>query len=65
MKNLRSVIQEQYGVDVDAVAGSGAAGGFPATAIPLLGAKLQRGIELMFELTDFGCELGECRLGRN
>ena len=65
MKNLRSVIQEQYGVDVDAVAGSGAAGGFPATAIPLLGAKLQRGIELMFELKDFGCELGECRLGRN
>ncbi len=50
LKNLATVIQKQLGLDVMNMPGAGAAGGLGAGLHAFLGAKLCRGIDLIFEM---------------
>jgi glycerate kinase len=49
LANLASVIKTQTGIDMLARPGAGAAGGMPATIVPLLGAELVPGSTLVAE----------------
>lgn len=53
MKNYAAVILEKNGVDVDKIAGSGAAGGLGAALCVFLNASLKSGIETVLDLIDF------------
>jgi glycerate kinase len=53
MKNYASVIQKKLGIDVDKIAGSGAAGGLGAALCVFLQAELKSGIETVLDLIDF------------
>lgn len=53
MCNYRDVLLRQFGVDMDAVPGAGAAGGLGAALMVFLNGKLKSGIETVLELTDF------------
>ncbi|MBQ6445125.1 MAG: glycerate kinase, partial [Clostridia bacterium] len=53
MVNYRDVIRAQFGVDPDAIPGSGAAGGLGAALLVFLGAKLQSGITTVLDLIGF------------
>ncbi len=53
MKQYASVIREKLGIDVNQMAGSGAAGGLGAALCVFLHAKLQSGIETVLDLMDF------------
>ncbi|MGN0292538.1 MAG: glycerate kinase, partial [Lachnospiraceae bacterium] len=57
MKNYASVIREQLGVDVDAIPGSGAAGGLGAALKVFLHADMKSGIETVLDLIDFNSHL--------
>ncbi len=50
LKNLAEVIQKQMGLDVADMPGAGAAGGLGAGLNAFLGAKLRKGIDLIFDL---------------
>lgn len=53
MKQYASVIRDQFGVDVDKLAGAGAAGGLGAALCVFLKANLKSGIETVLDLIDF------------
>lgn len=53
MKNYRDVIFRQFGINMDDVPGSGAAGGLGAALMVFLGGKLKSGIETVLDLVDF------------
>jgi glycerate kinase len=50
LRRLAGVLRRDTGVDVADLAGGGAAGGTPATALALLGARLVPGVELVLRL---------------
>ena len=70
LRHLAQTIERCLGVDVSCLPGAGAAGGFGAGCVALLGGKLQSGIETVLDTVDFdgrirGCDLvitGEGRL---
>lgn len=53
MLNLSNLFMKIYGVDLNKLTGSGAAGGLGGGCSVLLSSKLQRGIDLIFSLYDF------------
>ena len=53
MVNYRDVIRAQFGIDPDAIPGSGSAGGLGAALLVFLGAKLQSGITTVLDLIGF------------
>lgn len=53
MVNLNNLFIKMYGIDLNKLPGSGAAGGLGGGCSVLLNSKLQRGIELIFSLNDF------------
>lgn len=53
MKNYARVIRKKFGVNVDEIAGAGAAGGLGAALCVFLGATLKSGIETVLDLIDF------------
>jgi glycerate kinase len=57
LRNLADVIQKQMGLEVADMPGAGAAGGLGAGLSAFLGAKLCRGIELIFELVGLNDKL--------
>lgn len=57
LANLAAVIRKEMGIDVEQVAGAGAAGGLGAGVIAFLGGKLRPGIELVLDLLDFDSRL--------
>ncbi len=62
MKNYRNVIRAQCGIDVDAIPGSGAAGGLGAALLVFLNAELKSGIETVLDLIDFDKRLEDVSL---
>jgi glycerate kinase len=57
LRNLADVIREQMGLDVAALPGAGAAGGLGAGLHAFLGAKLRKGIDVIFELVGLADKL--------
>lgn len=53
LRHFAHVVRRDVGVDVLSVAGAGAAGGFGAGALALLGGKLQRGFDTVLSVTEF------------
>lgn len=53
MVNYANVIQDQLGMDVDKIAGAGAAGGLGSALCVFLKANLKSGIETVLDLIDF------------
>lgn len=53
MINYRDIIKKEYGLDLDEIEGSGAAGGLGAALLVFLKAELQSGIEAILEITHF------------
>ena len=53
MCNYRDVIKAQFGVDPDAVPGTGAAGGLGAALMVFLGGEMRSGIETVLDLINF------------
>lgn len=53
MKNYAGVLLEKFGMDVDQIAGSGAAGGLGAALCVFLHANMKSGIETVLDLIDF------------
>ncbi len=53
MRNYAAVIQAKLGMDVDQIAGAGAAGGLGAALCVFLHAELKSGIETVLDLIDF------------
>lgn len=53
MVNLSTVIKRQFGIDLDTIEGSGAAGGLGGAFIAFCRGKLKSGIKSVLELTDF------------
>ena len=49
LENFKRVIENQYGIDVDAISGAGAAGGVPAAFRAILNADVQPGFKLVAE----------------
>ena len=57
MENLNNFFKKDFGIDANKIEGSGAAGGLGAGCTVFLDSKLLRGIDLIFELTNFEKEL--------
>lgn len=57
MKNYRDVLRNEFGVNVDDVPGSGAAGGLGAALTVFLNCELKSGIETVLDLTGFDLKL--------
>ena len=53
MKHYASVLLDKFGVNVDQIAGSGAAGGLGAALCVFLNATMKSGIETVLDLIDF------------
>ena len=53
LRHMAEIVKRDLNVDVLTLPGGGAAGGFGAGAVALLGARLQMGIETVLDLTDF------------
>lgn len=53
LRHFAHVVRRHVGLDVLSVAGGGAAGGFGAGALALLGAELRRGFDTVLSLTEF------------
>ncbi|MBX2946730.1 MAG: glycerate kinase [Cyclobacteriaceae bacterium] len=53
LRQIAVFFNEQFGIDVQAIPGAGAGGGFAGGAYALFGAELKRGIDVVFELTSF------------
>ena len=53
MCNYRDILKAQFGVDMDTVAGAGAAGGLGAALMVFLGGTLKSGIETVLDLVGF------------
>ena len=57
MQNYRDVLRSQFGVDMDTISGSGAAGGLGAALMVFLNGKLKSGIETVLDLVAFDKKL--------
>ena len=57
MQNYRDVLRSQFGIDMDAVSGAGAAGGLGAALMVFLNGKLKSGIETVLDLVEFDKKL--------
>lgn len=57
MQNYRDVLRSQFGIDMDAVSGAGAAGGLGAALMLFLNGKLKSGIETVLDLVEFDKKL--------
>jgi len=57
LRHFGDVIRSQYGLDVSAMPGAGAAGGMGAGCVALLGAELRRGIDAVLDVTGFDRQL--------
>lgn len=57
MQNYRDVIRRQFRINMDEVAGAGAAGGLGAALMVFLDGKLKSGIETVLDLVDFDRKL--------
>ena len=57
MQNYRDVLRSQFGIDMDTISGSGAAGGLGAALMVFLNGKLKSGIETVLDLVDFDKKL--------
>ncbi len=57
MENYRDVLKRKCRLDVDALPGSGAAGGLGAALVAFLRAELKSGIETVLDLIDFDARL--------
>lgn len=53
MQNYRKILKQQFGVDMDTVAGAGAAGGLGAALMVFLDGSLKSGIETVLDLVGF------------
>jgi glycerate 2-kinase len=53
MESYRMIIKQQLGLDMNEIAGSGAAGGLGAALIAFFGASLRPGIETILDIIDF------------
>lgn len=62
MKNYAAVILDKLGMDVDQIAGAGAAGGLGAALCVFLHAELKSGIETVLDLIDFNTLLEDTDL---
>ena len=62
MKNYAMVIQKKFGINVDSIAGAGAAGGLGAALCVFLNAEMKSGIETVLNLIDFDGLLEETDL---
>ena len=57
-----NVVEGQYGINIRSVKGGGAAGGVGAGLYGLLGARLERGFDLLLELTEVDKEISDMDL---
>ena len=62
MVNYRDRIRRQFGVNPDAIAGAGAAGGLGAALTVFLGGEMKSGIDTVLDLIDFDRRLEGCDL---
>lgn len=62
LMHLSEVIKSSLGVDVSTIEGGGAAGGIAAGMVAFFNAKLQSGIEVMLETTNFDALLDNAKL---
>lgn len=62
MRNYREILKRQFGVDMDTVAGAGAAGGLGAALMVFLGGSLKSGIEAVLDLVGFDERLEDVSL---
>ncbi len=62
MKKYEQLLERDLQVDVSSIEGAGAAGGLGAAFIAFLGAKLQRGIDLITEITNIEMHIKEADL---
>ena len=62
LRHFGDVIRSQYGLDVSARPGAGAAGGMGAGCVALLGAELRRGIEVVLDVVGFDALLADADL---
>lgn len=53
MKSYAKILEKKFGIDVQKIPGSGAAGGMGAAGLTFLKGKLTPGIDLMKEIADF------------
>jgi len=60
LKNIASVIEKCLGKKIDDIPGAGAAGGLGAGACAFLGAKLERGIDIILDKAGFDEKAAEC-----
>ena len=57
LRHFGDVIRSQYGLDVGAMPGAGAAGGMGAGCVALLGGTIQSGIDAVLDVTGFDRQL--------
>lgn len=57
LQHISKLMLQTFGINVQNIKGAGAAGGMGAGAITFLNGKLQSGINLIKELTNFDCEI--------
>ena len=57
LRHFGDVIRSQYGLDVSAMPGAGAAGGMGAGGVALLGGMIQSGIDAVLDVTGFDRQL--------
>ena len=57
LRHFGDVIRSQYGLDVSAMPGAGAAGGMGAGCVALLGGTIQSGIDAVLDVTGFDRKL--------
>jgi len=62
LKNIRGIIKNKSGIDVQSIAGSGAAGGLGGGCVAFLNAKLLPGIDTIMKLVGFEAALEACDL---
>jgi glycerate kinase len=60
LKNFKRIVLEQYGVDLDHIPGSGAAGGIGGSFAALLKARLIPGFDLINDITGFEAAVKSC-----
>lgn len=57
LRQFADVLEQEFGVDVAMLAGSGAAGGLPAALIAMLGASIEPGFDLVAEVTGLDAKI--------
>lgn len=57
LKNIASVIEKDLGISIDDISGAGAGGGFGGGVVAFFKGSLKRGIDVVFEFTNFEKEV--------